>query len=84
MTKVSFNVIICYLSFSLYTLTPYINKHVVEPGGTISPCGKIFQNLIGGGKFFSSLQGGIISFSIRFPRHVIENFLVEIFQGGGK
>ena len=36
----------------------YINKHVVEPGGTISPCGKNFQNLIGGGKFFLHYRGG--------------------------
>ena len=36
----------------------YINKHVVEPGGTISSCGKIFQNLIGGGKFFLHYRGG--------------------------
>ena len=36
----------------------YINKHVVEPGGTISPCGKFFQNLIGGGKFFLHYRGG--------------------------
>ena len=46
--------VIFFLSFA----EPYINKHVVEPGGTISPCGKIFQNLIGGGKFFLHYRGG--------------------------
>ena len=40
------------------TISTYINKHVVELGGTISPCGKFFQNLIGGGKFFLHYRGG--------------------------
>ena len=56
---------------------------MVEPGGTISPYGKIFENFLVGGKNFAHYRGKI-SFSITFPRHVFDIFFVDIFQGGGK
>ena len=53
-------------------------------GGDNFDCGKFFQKLYGGRKFFLLNTGGKISFSITFPRQVFKVFHVETFLGGGK
>ena len=68
------------------TLVNFISSVQVggQMGGDNFACGKCFQKLYGGRKFFLLNTGGKISFSITFPRQVFKVFHVEIFLGGGK